>query len=81
MKQVIEVRGRQSGKRASQILDIDNKILDHAEKIIELMKLKGMVNHSTDIEFGIIDIWMKGDRIQVSNVCQKITTIDRNIKK
>jgi phosphoribosyl-ATP pyrophosphohydrolase len=59
---------------------IDKQILDHADEIIKLMKLKGFKDESSDMNYDHIQIWIQDDVIEVQHVCQSITTKKRKKK-
>jgi hypothetical protein len=56
---------------------LDDEILDHADEIIRLMKLKGMKDRSDKDNYDDIAIWMMENEIQVDSVCQEIKTKKR----
>lgn len=59
---------------------IDNQILDHADEIVRLMKLKGWKDESFTKGICTIDIGVWHDGIQVENIIQEVKTIRRKKK-
>ena len=61
-------------------LNLDNEILDHAEEIVRLMKMKGFEDDSLTTGTTSIDIRLWHDGIEVEASLQDIKTIRRNKK-
>ena len=54
---------------------IDKQILDHAEEMIKLMKLKGFEDNShIPLNCECIQIWIHDEHIKVEASCQEIET-------
>jgi len=62
---------------SQRIEDIDNEILEHAEEIVRLMKLKGFKDDSKDFGVSFITINNWNDGIEVECQLQDIKTIRR----
>jgi hypothetical protein len=59
---------------------IDKQILDHADEIIRLMKLKGFKDESNSAQHDNITLWIRDDMISVEHICQGVETIKRKKK-
>ncbi len=57
---------------------IDKKILDHAEKIVKLMRLKGFDGNTSECDS--LFIWIIDEKLQVEAINQKIKTNFRKIR-
>jgi len=65
---------------SQRIENIDNEILEHAEEIVRLMKLKGFKDDSKDFGVSFITINNWNDGIEVECQLQDIKTIRRTKK-
>ena len=60
---------------------LDSQILDHAEEMIRLMKLKGFKDEShIEGECECLNIWIYDDVIGVEASCQPVRTTQRKKK-
>ncbi len=66
----------------AQIEQIDNNLLDLAEKMISLLKKKGFEDNSDQpLECECIQVWIHNETIEVGVSCQReLTTIQRKKK-
>lgn len=59
---------------------IDNQILDHADEITRLMKLKGFTDNSSVLIYNSLTIWLRPETIQVAVEGPHVETIERKKK-